>query len=63
MFSTAGDNYLLTFAVLLCAVLGPNLCPVISQYSVIAGTKRERNLQLGLPWQNGERSYGTHLEQ
>lgn len=40
MFSTDGDNHLLTFAVLLCAALGPDVCPVILQYSVIAVTKR-----------------------
>lgn len=41
MSSTAGDDYLLSIAVLLCAELDPNLCPVMLQYIVEAYTKTE----------------------
>lgn len=60
MFSTAGEKCLLTFAVLLCAALGPNLCLITI---VCDSWYKERNLKLDLPWQNGGRSHGTYLEQ
>jgi len=57
-FGAAGDNHLLTLAVLLHDVLGHNACHVALQYPVTAVT--ESSVQCTLPWEIAERLRDTH---